>query len=274
MCQPLQLQKLFDNNDSPKVKRDLKFRKVSHYQIIVNGRLRKVSTRDSVYSMKRKLVNIKYAHDDWHAIGKRALEIIGFFVFISKNADVFYIIPSSEMKKYASVTPINSYDSRKEFHIYPSSHTYYAPTVKFDVYRFFKGWLQPTVSKESSSNVISYQEVRNRQRGRRLQQRMNYRLSDQHSIFLMNTSSDAPYGDKIGTDGILIYEGHDIPKNKRGLDPKKTDQPTINKNGKPTRNGLFYNLTLAYKLGNSKPEVIKVYQKLAKNRWVDREFLL
>ena len=170
MRQPLQLQKLFDNNDSPKVKRDLKFRKVSHYQTIVNGRLRKVSTLDSVYSMKRKLVNIKYAHDDWHAIGKIALEIIGFFVFISKNADVFYIIPSSEMKKYASVTPINSYDGRKEFHIYPSSHTYYAPTVKFDVYRFFKGWSQPTVSKESSSNVISYQEVRNRERGRRLQQ--------------------------------------------------------------------------------------------------------
>jgi hypothetical protein len=79
------------------------------------------------------------------------------------------------MKKYASVMPINSYDSRKEFHIYPSSHTYYAPTVKSDVYRFFKGWSQPTVSKESSSNVISYQEVRNGQRGRRLQQRMNYR---------------------------------------------------------------------------------------------------
>jgi len=76
--------------------------------------------------------------------------------------------------------------------------------------------------------------------------------------------SNAPYGDKIGTDEILIYEGHDIPKNKRGLDPKKIDQPMINKNGKPTRNGLFYNLTLAYKLGNSKPEVIKVYQKLAK----------
>lgn len=47
---------------------------------------KKVSTRDSVYTMKGKLVNIKYAHDDWHAIGKRALEIIGFFVFISKNA--------------------------------------------------------------------------------------------------------------------------------------------------------------------------------------------
>lgn len=133
----------------------LVFEKVDHYLLPGKRGVRKVSTQGSVYSTRGILVNIKYAVDDWQAIGNNALDNIDIFVFICGEPDVFYSIPREEMRKLIELTPSNNYDKRKEFHIYPSSHTYYAPGgVNLDISRFYHDWsiltsYQPTANDTS-----------------------------------------------------------------------------------------------------------------------------
>lgn len=69
---------------------------------------------------------------------------------------------------------------------------------------------------------------------------MNFRLRSEFSVILMSLRPDAPYADRLEEDGkVLIYEGHDIPARKGGLNPKMVDQPACTPKGTPTQNGLY-----------------------------------
>ncbi len=51
--------------------------------------------------------------------------------------------------------------------------------------------------------------------GASLQRGMNYRLRGKSSVILMSLRKNAPYVDKVEESrGILIYEGHDVPRRK------------------------------------------------------------
>jgi hypothetical protein len=119
--------------------------------------------------------------------------------------------------------------------------------------------------------VISYLEMCSAE-GVNLQRGMNYRLGNTYSVILMSVRPNAPYADQIEANGkILIYEGHDIPNQKGGPDPKNVDQPMYNPGGTLTQNGLFYEAAQRYKQGG-KPEGIKVYEKIRAGIWTFNGF--
>lgn len=122
---------------------------------------------------------------------------------------------------------------------------------------------------ELQKDFMSYNDIVNSINGRRIQRGMNYKVDNKLSIFLMNSSSIAPYLDKYDG-GILIYEGHDVSKRNK-IDPKKVDQPERNKDGTFTTNGRFFDIANKYKNGLiEEAELIKVYEKKFKNSWIDR----
>jgi len=116
-------------------------------------------------------------------------------------------------------------------------------------------------------DVISYlamcsEECVNLQRG------MNFRLRGGFSVILMSLRRGAPYADRIEEDGrVLIYQGHDAPRRKGGLNPKTVDQPITNPNGSLTQNGLFYQAAMAGEGSQSQPELVKVYEKIHSGIW-------
>ncbi len=100
-----------------------------------------------------------------------------------------------------------------------------------------------------------------------MQRGMNFRLNPTYSVFLMSQKSNASYSDRIYDDGITIeYEGHDLPKNYTN-NPKVVDQPEKLPTGKMTQNGLFINAAKEFKAGKSKPETVKVYEKIQPGIW-------
>lgn len=101
-----------------------------------------------------------------------------------------------------------------------------------------------------------------------LQKGMNYRVKGGNTIILMSTRKGAPYSDKVEDDGeILIYEGHDVPRNL-ARDPKSVNQPDYTPKGTLTENGKFFQAAIKYKKGLEQPELIKVYEKLKDGIWV------
>jgi HNH endonuclease len=118
-----------------------------------------------------------------------------------------------------------------------------------------------------SGDVVSYVEMC-QEEGVILQRGMNYRLRGDRSLILMSLRSGAPYADRIDKGGrVLIYEGHDSPKIKRGPDPKHIDQPLNYPGGRPTQNGLFFEAAKRFKTGKASPEVVKVYEKIKNGIW-------
>jgi hypothetical protein len=104
---------------------------------------------------------------------------------------------------------------------------------------------------------------------------MNFRLRPNRSVILMSRRSNAPYRDKIESDGrVLIYEGHDLPRTGRTHNPKLLDQPRVTPGGKFTQNGLFEEAALKAKKGVSKPEVVAVYEKIHAGIWAFNGFFL
>jgi hypothetical protein len=102
-----------------------------------------------------------------------------------------------------------------------------------------------------------------------LQRGMNYKLHGGFSVILMSLRKGAPYADRVEDDGrVLIYEGHDIPKARGVSNPKTIDQPMKNPGGTLTQNGLFYEAAQRYKAGDTKPELVKVYEKIRPGIWV------
>ena len=117
-------------------------------------------------------------------------------------------------------------------------------------------------------NIISYTEMC-AEEGTNLQRGMNYRLHSKNTVILMSLRPNAPYEDRVKEDGkVLIYEGHDIPRQKESPEPKKIDQPMTYPSGKLTQNGLFFNAAVKYKNGETEAELVKVYEKIRSGIWV------
>jgi hypothetical protein len=107
----------------------------------------------------------------------------------------------------------------------------------------------------------------------RLQRGMNFRLKGRTTIILMSVRPGAPYEDKVEDDGkVLIYEGHDMYKDKSGLTPKSIDQPMYYPDGNITQNGLFYQAVEKYKSKTAPAETAKVYEKIRTGIWVFNGF--
>ena len=101
-----------------------------------------------------------------------------------------------------------------------------------------------------------------------LQQGMNYRLGGGYSVILMSVRPNAPYRDEVVDDGrAIIYEGHDVPRTDRRLDPKSADQPGASSAGTPTQNGKFHEAAIQFKQGLRQPEVVRVYEKIKPGIW-------
>jgi hypothetical protein len=117
-------------------------------------------------------------------------------------------------------------------------------------------------------DIISYLEMCTDEKVN-LQRGMNYHLHPRLSVILMSLRPGAPYADRIEEDGrVLIYEGHDAPKNETNPYPKQIDQPMRNPGGTLTQNGLFYQAASRYKKGIKEAELIKVYEKIHSGIWV------
>jgi len=105
--------------------------------------------------------------------------------------------------------------------------------------------------------------------GASLQRGMNFRLSSTHSVLLMSRRANAPYADRIEDDGrVLIYEGHDEPRQVSTRDPKGVDQPEFTPGGGPTQNRLFREAAAEYRAGTRQPELVRVYEKIKQGIWV------
>ncbi|GGI15866.1 hypothetical protein GCM10008066_01100 [Oxalicibacterium faecigallinarum] len=89
----------------------------------------------------------------------------------------------------------------------------------------------------------------------------------------MSVQPNAPYHDKVLEDGaVLIYEGHDEPKRKGFLEPKKVDQPEKQSGGSLTENGKFHLAAQGFKSGEKAPDIVKVYEKIKAGIWTDNGF--
>jgi HNH endonuclease len=120
----------------------------------------------------------------------------------------------------------------------------------------------------SPGDVISYLEMCSAE-GINLQRGMNFTLRDGRSVLLMSLKNNAPYADRVLDEGrILIYEGHDAPKNTTNKIPKLIDQPKCNPGGSPTQNGLFFQAARKYIDGEIPAKLIKVYEKIHRGIWV------
>ena len=62
----------------------------------------------------------------------------------------------------------------------------------------------------------------------------------------MSTLDNAPYNDRIFDNGIIEYEGHNVPKNE-SPNPEMVDQSLLLPSGKPTENGKFFKEVLNFK---------------------------
>ena len=121
-------------------------------------------------------------------------------------------------------------------------------------------------------NIISYIEMC-QEEGTSLQKGMNFRLRGGHSIILMSVSPNAPYKDEIQENGtVLIYEGHDAPKNQHKGNPKEVDQPEFRHTGSLTENGKFKRAAIDFKKGLKGPDIVKVYEKIKTGIWSDNGF--
>lgn len=95
-----------------------------------------------------------------------------------------------------------------------------------------------------------------------LQRWMNYRIKSSYSIILMSIRTWSPYDDAILEDWkIIVYEWHDVQKTVDMKNTKDLDQKLFHKSWL-TQNGMFFTAAQNYKDWNSKPEVVKVYEKI------------
>ncbi len=117
-------------------------------------------------------------------------------------------------------------------------------------------------------DIISHFQMCMEEGGVMLQRGMNFKLKGNSSVILMSIRKGAPYEDEVLENGkVLIYEGHDVPKNVH-QSPKTVDQQFQSERGTITENGKFYSAAEAYKKGQSLPELVKVYEKIKDGIWV------
>jgi HNH endonuclease len=119
-----------------------------------------------------------------------------------------------------------------------------------------------------AGEVVSYLEMC-RAEGVNLQRGMNYGRGKRQSVILMSLRPGAPYADRVEDNGkVLIYEGHDVPRQQGGPDPKSVDQPMRTPAGGLTENGLFYEAAKRHADEGESPEPVRVYEKLRAGIWV------
>jgi hypothetical protein len=116
--------------------------------------------------------------------------------------------------------------------------------------------------------IISYSQLVVNEGGKQIQKGMNFGIQKSYSIVLMSTERNAPYNDDIFDDGVIEYEGHDVPKNIQ-KDKKSVDQPIANSSGTLTENGKFFQAANEYKAGKRDAAKVKVYRKIRPGVWVD-----
>jgi hypothetical protein len=128
--------------------------------------------------------------------------------------------------------------------------------------------MQPVDSAmKIQDDILSYREMCDAENIQTLQRGMNFRLNNAYSVILMSRRANAPYRDRIYSDGVTIeYEGHDLPRKSHDHDPKNEDQPGQFPSGRLTQNGLFANAVEQYK-GGHPPELVKVYEKILPGVW-------
>jgi len=120
----------------------------------------------------------------------------------------------------------------------------------------------------SPGDVVSYLEMC-APFGVNLQRGMNFRLLGTESLILMSVRPGAPYMDRVEQGGrVIVYEGHDIPKNRMAPNPKEVDQPEVQPGGRLTQNGLFMAAVEKYKSGDAPPEKVRVFEKIRNGIWV------
>lgn len=119
--------------------------------------------------------------------------------------------------------------------------------------------------------IISYSQLVVNENGKSVQKGMNFGIQKSYSIVLMSTAKNAPYNDEIFDDGVIEYEGHDIPKNAFH-DKKSVDQTLYNSSGTPNENGKFHIAANEYKEGKREAAKVKVYRKIRPGVWVDMGF--
>src|SRR5262245_58644245 len=113
-----------------------------------------------------------------------------------------------------------------------------------------------------TENILSHNEMCRRE-GASLQRGMNFGLGGNHSVILMSIRPGAPYRDRLGEDGtVLVYEGHDHPKDTTCPNPKMVDQPGQLPSGKLTQNGRFHQAAQEFRAGRRSPERVRVYEKI------------
>ncbi len=117
-------------------------------------------------------------------------------------------------------------------------------------------------------DIISHVQMCMEEGGVMLQRGMNFRLKGNVSVILMSLRTSAPYADAVlESGGVLIYEGHDVPKNVHHS-PKTVDQQFQSIRGTITENGKFFRAAEEYKNKKALPELVKVYEKIKDGIWV------
>jgi hypothetical protein len=115
-------------------------------------------------------------------------------------------------------------------------------------------------------DVVSHQEMCVAE-GLSLQRGMNFRSRGRPNIILMSIRKGAPYRDQFEGEGrVLIYEGHDVPRNLTNRSPKSIDQPDLTPTGRPTQNGMFFEAAKRVASGEP-PELVRVYEKIKDGIW-------
>jgi hypothetical protein len=118
-----------------------------------------------------------------------------------------------------------------------------------------------------ANEIIPYLEMCHREK-LSLQRGMNFQAGSGYSIILMSVRPNAPYDDLFMSDGsTLIYEGHDIARWNRNIDPKSVDQPEFTPGGRLTENGKFHKAAQDFKSGLQPCERVKVYEKIHAGIW-------
>lgn len=116
--------------------------------------------------------------------------------------------------------------------------------------------------------ILSYREMCDAEDVQTLQRGMNFRMQPTYSVILMSRRSNAPYKDKVHSDGITIeYEGHDESRRVGGPDVKTLDQPRVTLLGRLTQNGKFAEAVEDFKKNTRDAESVKVYEKIFDGVW-------
>jgi hypothetical protein len=119
-----------------------------------------------------------------------------------------------------------------------------------------------------AGDVISYLEMC-QEEGLNLQQGMNFRIRGGSTVILMSVRAGAPYSDEVQDNGrVLVYEGHDVPRTRGGVDPKTVDQELTTPSGSLTQNGRFFGAARRHREEGEPSELVRVYEKLRSGIWV------